>query len=148
MEHEPREGIPLLGEKVPEMEVQTTHGRMKIPTDLSGKWFVLFSHPGDFTPVCTTEFIAFEKMTQSRQGPPDLRQEQGGTPGQLAEERPPRRRGHYTPALRRKDRKGEAFKVPVLRLVVLPQEAGMKASFRFFLTFSPQFHPMVYIIMR
>ncbi|MCR3884171.1 peroxiredoxin [Methanotrichaceae archaeon M04Ac] len=62
MEHETRQGIPLLGEKVPEMEVQTTHGRMKIPNDLSGKWFILFSHPGDFTPVCTTEFIAFEKM--------------------------------------------------------------------------------------
>lgn len=69
MEHEPREGIPLpMGEKVPEMEVQTTHGRMKIPTDLSGKWFVLFSHPGDFTPVCTTEFIAFEKMRRSSIG--------------------------------------------------------------------------------
>lgn len=62
MEHESRQGIPLLGEKVPDMEVQTTHGRMKIPGDLKGKWFVLFSHPADFTPVCTTEFIAFEKM--------------------------------------------------------------------------------------
>jgi len=55
-------GIPLLGEKVPEMNVQTTHGRMMIPNDFSGKWFVLFSHPGDFTPVCTTEFVAFQKM--------------------------------------------------------------------------------------
>lgn len=62
MELEARQGIPLLGEKVPEMEVQTTHGRMKIPNDFSGKWFVLFSHPADFTPVCTTEFMAFEKM--------------------------------------------------------------------------------------
>jgi peroxiredoxin (alkyl hydroperoxide reductase subunit C) len=62
MEHEARQGIPLLGEKVPDMEVQTTHGRMKIPGDFKGKWFVLFSHPADFTPVCTTEFIAFEKM--------------------------------------------------------------------------------------
>ena len=62
MEHEARQGIPLLGEKIPDMDVQTTHGRMKIPADLKGKWFVLFSHPGDFTPVCTTEFIAFEKM--------------------------------------------------------------------------------------
>ena len=59
---EAAQGIPLLGDKVPEMEVQTTHGRMKIPTDLKGKWFILFSHPGDFTPVCTTEFIAFQKM--------------------------------------------------------------------------------------
>jgi peroxiredoxin (alkyl hydroperoxide reductase subunit C) len=62
MEQETREGIPLLGEKVPEMEVQTTHGRMTIPNYFSGKWFVLFSHPGDFTPVCTTEFVAFQKM--------------------------------------------------------------------------------------
>ncbi|HOO53572.1 MAG TPA: peroxiredoxin [Methanothrix sp.] len=62
MEQEARQGIPLLGEKVPEMEVQTTHGRMKIPKDFSGRWFVLFSHPADFTPVCTTEFMAFEKM--------------------------------------------------------------------------------------
>jgi len=62
MEQEARQGIPLLGDKVPEMSVQTTHGRMKIPTDLKGRWFVLFSHPGDFTPVCTTEFIAFQKM--------------------------------------------------------------------------------------
>jgi peroxiredoxin (alkyl hydroperoxide reductase subunit C) len=56
-----REGIPLLGEPFPEMEVQTTHGKMSLPKDMKGKWFVLFSHPGDFTPVCTTEFYAFAK---------------------------------------------------------------------------------------
>jgi len=55
-------GIPLLGEKFPEMEVQTTHGKMLLPEAFAGKWFVLFSHPGDFTPVCTTEFVAFAKM--------------------------------------------------------------------------------------
>ncbi len=54
-------GIPLLGDPFPEMEVRTTHGMMKLPHDYSGKWFVLFSHPGDFTPVCTTEFVAFQK---------------------------------------------------------------------------------------
>lgn len=54
-------GIPLLGDKFPEMKVQTTHGMMSLPGDLAGKWFVLFSHPGDFTPVCTTEFFAFAK---------------------------------------------------------------------------------------
>jgi peroxiredoxin (alkyl hydroperoxide reductase subunit C) len=53
--------IPLLGEKIPEMEVKTTFGVKKFPTDFSGKWVVLFSHPGDFTPVCTTEFFAFQK---------------------------------------------------------------------------------------
>ncbi|MGB8312564.1 MAG: peroxiredoxin [Halobacteriota archaeon] len=56
---EKERGIPLIGDKFPEMEVQTTHGMMKLPDDFSGKWFVLFSHPADFTPVCTTEFFAF-----------------------------------------------------------------------------------------
>ncbi|HCF05788.1 MAG: peroxiredoxin [Desulfomicrobiaceae bacterium] len=54
-------GIPLLGEAFPEMEVVTTHGTMKLPEAMAGKWFVLFSHPADFTPVCTTEFVAFQK---------------------------------------------------------------------------------------
>ena len=53
--------MPLLGDAFPEMEVQTTHGPMNIPGDLKGSWFVLFSHPADFTPVCTTEFIAFQQ---------------------------------------------------------------------------------------
>ncbi len=53
--------MPLLGDDFPEMEVQTTHGPMNIPGDFKGKWFVLFSHPADFTPVCTTEFVAFQK---------------------------------------------------------------------------------------
>ena len=56
----PRE-IPLIGEKFPEMEVSTTHGIYKLPSDFKGRWFVLFSHPADFTPVCTTEFVAFAK---------------------------------------------------------------------------------------
>lgn len=43
------------------MEVQTTRGSLKLPEHFSGKWFVLFSHPADFTPVCTTEFVAFQK---------------------------------------------------------------------------------------
>jgi len=62
MENQTR--IPLLGEKFPEMEVKTTHGIKKLPDDYSGKWFVLFSHPGDFTPVCTTEFVAFAKKAE------------------------------------------------------------------------------------
>lgn len=53
--------MPLIGDKFPEMEVQTTHGKMRLPQDLKGKWFILFSHPADFTPVCTTEFVAFQK---------------------------------------------------------------------------------------
>ena len=54
-------GMPLLGDKFPEMKVQTTRGIKVIPDDYKGKWFVLFSHPADFTPVCTTEFVAFQK---------------------------------------------------------------------------------------
>ena len=55
------EKMPLIGDKFPELEVQTTKGMMKIPEAFKGKWFVLFSHPADFTPVCTTEFVAFQK---------------------------------------------------------------------------------------
>jgi peroxiredoxin (alkyl hydroperoxide reductase subunit C) len=62
MEQAPeKRGMPLLGDKFPRMTVQTTHGEMVLPDAFSGKWFVLFSHPADFTPVCTTEFIAFQK---------------------------------------------------------------------------------------
>ena len=53
--------IPALGDKFPEIEAQTTQGKKVFPKDLKGKWTVLFSHPADFTPVCTTEFIAFNK---------------------------------------------------------------------------------------
>ena len=53
--------IPLIGDKFPALEVQTTHGKLKLPDVFKGKWFILFSHPADFTPVCTTEFVAFQK---------------------------------------------------------------------------------------
>jgi len=53
--------MPLIGDKFPELEVQTTEGKMKLPEAFKGKWFILFSHPADFTPVCTTEFYAFQK---------------------------------------------------------------------------------------
>ncbi|HHH55245.1 MAG TPA: peroxiredoxin [Bacteroidetes bacterium] len=56
-----RKGIPLLGDKFPDMTVQTTHGVFNLPEHYKGKWFVLFSHPADFTPVCTTEFVAFQQ---------------------------------------------------------------------------------------
>ena len=52
--------MPLLGEKFPKISVQTTHGEITLPDDYKGKWFVLFSHPADFTPVCTTEFVGFQ----------------------------------------------------------------------------------------
>jgi peroxiredoxin (alkyl hydroperoxide reductase subunit C) len=50
--------FPALGEPAPDFEAETTHGPIKL-SDLQGKWVVLFSHPADFTPVCTTEFMAF-----------------------------------------------------------------------------------------
>ena len=52
--------MTVIGEKFPEIVVKTTEGKKKLPDDFKGKWFVLFSHPGDFTPVCTTEFYAFQ----------------------------------------------------------------------------------------
>ena len=53
--------VPTIGDKFPEIEVNTTHGKIKLPEHFKGKWFILFSHPADFTPVCTTEFYAFQK---------------------------------------------------------------------------------------
>lgn len=52
--------MPLLGDDFPTLDVQTTHGPMSLPGDLKGSWFVVFSHPADFTPVCTTEFVGFQ----------------------------------------------------------------------------------------
>jgi len=52
--------MPRLNELAPAFNAKTTHG-MKTNEDYKGKWLVLFSHPADFTPVCTTEFIAFAK---------------------------------------------------------------------------------------
>lgn len=51
-------GLPRLNEKAPDFKVMTTHGERSL-ADYKGKYLVLFSHPADFTPVCTTEFIAF-----------------------------------------------------------------------------------------
>ncbi len=56
----PRVCLPQIGAKAPDFEAETTFGRIKL-SDYKGKWVVLFSHPGDFTPVCTTEFIAFAR---------------------------------------------------------------------------------------
>ncbi|HSH28490.1 MAG TPA: peroxiredoxin [Thiohalobacter sp.] len=50
--------MPHINEPAPDFEAKTTHGVKKL-SDYKGKWLVLFSHPADFTPVCTTEFMAF-----------------------------------------------------------------------------------------
>lgn len=61
MENLTENKLALLGDKFPSVKVNTTFGIKNLPEDYKGKWFVLFSHPGDFTPVCTTEFVSFAK---------------------------------------------------------------------------------------
>lgn len=61
MNYEERICLPLLGDKLPTFTAVTTHGPMKFPDDYKDSWWVLFSHPADFTPVCTTEFVAFQE---------------------------------------------------------------------------------------
>ncbi|MBR1954058.1 MAG: peroxiredoxin [Alphaproteobacteria bacterium] len=53
--------MPLIGDAAPSFSASTTNGAIKFPGDYAGKWIVFFSHPSDFTPVCTSEFIAFQR---------------------------------------------------------------------------------------
>jgi len=54
--------VPVIGEKAPAFKAETTRGVVIFPDDYVGKWVILFSHPADFTPVCTTEFMTFASM--------------------------------------------------------------------------------------
>ena len=54
--------MPLIGDPAPSFKAVTTNGEINFPKDYEGKWVVLFSHPADFTPVCTTEFMTFASM--------------------------------------------------------------------------------------
>ncbi|MBP8988653.1 MAG: peroxiredoxin [Clostridia bacterium] len=56
--------MPLIGDPAPAFKAKTTQGDISFPEDYKGKWVILFSHPADFTPVCTTEFMTFASMQQ------------------------------------------------------------------------------------
>jgi peroxiredoxin (alkyl hydroperoxide reductase subunit C) len=52
----------MIGEKAPHFQSNSTYGLINFPDDYKGKWVIFFSHPGDFTPVCTTEIMTFASM--------------------------------------------------------------------------------------
>lgn len=54
--------MPRIGDSAPEFKAITTQGDINFPSDYNGKWVILFSHPADFTPVCTSEFMTFARM--------------------------------------------------------------------------------------
>ena len=59
--------LPLIGDKAPSFQALTTNGTINFPEDYKGKWVLFFSHPSDFTPVCTTEFMTMASMKEDFQ---------------------------------------------------------------------------------
>jgi len=60
----PTPTLPRIGEKAPNFKAITTQGNINFPADYEGSWVILFSHPADFTPVCTSEFITFASLEE------------------------------------------------------------------------------------
>jgi peroxiredoxin 2/4 len=56
--------MPRIGDKAPSFKAVTTQGEINFPEQYAGSWVILFSHPADFTPVCTSEFMTFASMEQ------------------------------------------------------------------------------------
>jgi peroxiredoxin 2/4 len=63
-QNQPVYSMPRIGDDAPAFIAETTQGTIHFPQDYTDKWVILFSHPADFTPVCTTEFMTFAKMDE------------------------------------------------------------------------------------
>ena len=64
LEKEQAISMPRIGDKAPEFKAVTTQGELNFPKDFAGEWVILFSHPADFTPVCTSEFMTFAHLEE------------------------------------------------------------------------------------
>ena len=62
LENENVVSMPRIGDKAPKFKAVTTQGKINFPADYAGEWVILFSHPADFTPVCTSEFMTFAHL--------------------------------------------------------------------------------------